>query len=1423
MEAARESDKTYTFIMPAGDVTVSAVFRLNGAEKNPSSQVVHCEAGGFPSAFQLGFGDDAADWLSAIDSVTVNGTPFRQGAIGFGSSGALWNVGGYTGAYETYTALQIMKDAVDAYPAEIVVSAAGYRDLVISLSKTTSGYREIYVAEIKSSPQEPEPPEVEAISLEQISISSDMFGHDWYFAFQNAENYVSSITSLSVNGEVWEKKDFKPSAGGAYYPDFSENRLTLCKVSFGNTETLKSGDIVTITAEGYQDLTFQFVVAPDGTASVQTPDSQGDPYQLHLKLAGSFEAAIVGQKDYDGVSGATGSASANKNSQVTVYGALLEKDREPEDEDWKELENWSSGIDIDGSKTYVSIVPDTEKGTPADSDSGMKGVYFTISSSLTLSGTPKDPGAYLIFITAADNQGRTATSNALPFRIYTGEETLAEQLRTENLTQTQDGKYMWDIMEPWAIKNFGSNVEGAENRVRIPAPVKAWYGSHESGTYGYLGYDIPWTDVEKGSIPQTLSIPDGCDLTLVNMEILSSVRIVVEGGGKLTLQDSVVQGIVDVQSGGVFSMNYNGFGENPGFLTGASLCGQLRLEDGAVLENAAIYSHTNYLANGDLVDRTSKEPVVTAAGNVTVRGQVFIQGDEAGDNCIGQAGLRVQNGTLTLEDGAVLAVYGGGAKVQLYPTGGTAIQLENGAITGNGKVAAIAGQAFWGDGGTAVAGTGSISADEAFLQGGTAWASNNAAPGTAVAGTISVTSPNRHIADGTQVETLEDDPLEELYWKTGIDAVPPLDRFTTQAWTEDGSYVLMNIPYAAFYKAVGTADSSTDYDAISSATNKVGNYGKSGGAFHSGVTASAEGETVAAVGGANGAKNEGVIWPVKVGEGIVLSDLEAVEVASDATKIVATVGRGQTSASYLYGYECLMEAPAYSYYVLDSEPSYYLELTSVSGGAPVFSSAPGRTAETKTGASVTASYGTNWGDVQLKVDGARDVSGKLVNAVVITAVDGSETTVKAGLVHLYNIWSDVDLAWRAATVHGLDGKSIQSITYYCSDKDDTVAEGNSDAPAYKNYIYQYSVRGLEIPSVYTGTVSASFNGAGEIVLTGLPEGMQDPKAKVYHSEGSGHHATLSYLTPLAVDSADQDIDPVSVDITGGKITISSTLQTVTNDNGESKTYGQPVDGTEYTFEISSSNWIINKVIAVYQAGSAGSGGNTGGGSTGGGTASGGSTSGGSTGGGSRNSGSSRSGGTARPPVVEVTDPETPLAGLPGGFTDVKTGAYYYDAVQWAVANGITSGTSAATFSPDAVCTRAQAVTFLWRASGSPAPQSSENPFTDVPLGAYYYDAVLWAVEKKITLGTSSTTFSPDATVTRSQVVTFLHRLSGSPAAEGTNAFTDVASDAFYAGAVQWAVDKGITSGTSPETFSPNSGCTRAQILTFLFRSQADKA
>ena len=175
---------------------------------------------------------------------------------------------------------------------------------------------------------------------------------------------------------------------------------------------------------------------------------------------------------------------------------------------------------------------------------------------------------------------------------------------------------------------------------------------------------------------------------------------------------------------------------------------------------------------------------------------------------------------------------------------------------------------------------------------------------------------------------------------------------------------------------------------------------------------------------------------------------------------------------------------------------------------------------------------------------------------------------------------------------------------------------------------------------------------------------------------------------------------------------------------------------------------------------------------------------------------------------------------PTSFVDVPANAYFADAVKWAVDKGITNGLSDTMFGPYASCTRAQIVTFLWRAAGSPEPKAMSS-FTDVPASAYYAKAVEWAVENGITNGMTETTFAPDATCTRGQSVTFLHRaLKGT--ASGSANFTDVKSDAFYADAINWAVANNVTNGTSNTTFNPNADCTRAEIVTFLYRAYQGK-
>lgn len=193
--------------------------------------------------------------------------------------------------------------------------------------------------------------------------------------------------------------------------------------------------------------------------------------------------------------------------------------------------------------------------------------------------------------------------------------------------------------------------------------------------------------------------------------------------------------------------------------------------------------------------------------------------------------------------------------------------------------------------------------------------------------------------------------------------------------------------------------------------------------------------------------------------------------------------------------------------------------------------------------------------------------------------------------------------------------------------------------------------------------------------------------------------------------------------------------------------------------------------------------------------------------------------TTAPSPSESSQPSPSVQPSKLPFTDVTTEDYYYEAVEWAVGNTITAGTTKTTFGPNDSCTRAQVMVFLWRANGSPRASIRSNPFKDVKEDSYYYDAVRWAVSKGITSGTSSDTFSPDDTCTRAQVVTFLWRAKDTPdIGEDKLAFTDVAKDAYYHDPVCWAVNNVITAGTSKTTFSPDAQCLRSQVMVFLWRA-----
>ena len=1465
--------------------------------QDPPTEVTNCEASGFSTTIlALGFSD--TNWLNAISTVKVGDDAYTKGTVNSFSNTGIWESGTYSfngGAQGASPALKFALNSGTTFPVTIVLSAEGYKDLTVKVTQVDK-WSNTYTAEAvvnsdsgnggSGSTENPDTSENGTVAVSEVTIAKDNLNSNWVVSFANAKGYVSQIQTVKVNDTEWPSTPYGPYSGGSYKKNTAENTLAFAQHdNLANPAifALRSGDVITITATGYNDLTFKLIIDKDGNASLSGDTETGDPYKLYVKIEGSFEAAIVGQKHYDGVSSATtGGASSNKNSSVTVYGALVQKGTDPTDTDWEKLDH-KSKINLNGPKCSVSIVPNPANGTDVTADSGMEGVYMKLSSDLTLNGTPKDAGSYLVSVHIEDNQGRTADSNTLPFRIYTGAETLAEQIQTKNLKQYDSGFYAWDIMEPWAIKNFGSNIDGETESVRVPDKLEVWYGSHESGTYGVLGYDIAWDKVKAGEIPQTLYIPNGCNLTLMNMKILSSVRIVVENGGKLTLRGSTVQGIIDVQRGGTFSMNYDSF--NQKFETGASICGQLRLADGAVLENAAIYSHTNYLANGNLTDRSNDDAVVAASGNVTVKGQVFIRGDEAGSTMKGQTALRVSNGTLTLADDAVLVTYGGGGNVTLYSSGGSAVELDNGSIAGKGKLVAIGGPVLFGSGDEAVAGTGSVDVSEVFLQGATAYEHQNGAqPGEACANGVTVKADKQHIADGTLVDGAANDPLADLYWKTGTQATPDLNNYII---TPKSGYVLMNIPYNAFYAAEkGDTDNEVaQVDAVSSATKIKPLTNRAANSYHNSK---------------DGSDISGITYPVYVSD---LSALSSYKQITDADELEITVMlHGKPDTTTYKGKEALFGAPDYAYYVLSETPASYKKLT-VSNGTLSFGKA---TAKAEAADDVTVSLTTNGHHTyyELKVAGAGLADGikKKVSAVTLHTTDGNVY----GLRHVVEIWSGMKLGFGTDGVYAnLQGKTIDTITYYLNDG--TIQTiGTDDLKIPKNtknvtatvesalntaheaavtvenlprdFDAQYAVAsstdlsayhfevahdkltwaGTPAFGAYTLTITDA-NGVYAPVLTTFELKTADiiakydasKKALVKASDTVTDAQLAEYLKAISAVSVDEKSyaasgkgavtiikDGGAIDLTAGPFSkgdgasysvvvkatgyqdLAFTLEVPKQSNHSSGSSGSSSSRTYSVTVEDSQNGTVTASPKRAEKGHTVSV-----------TA-------------SANSGYAVSGVTVKTTggdTVKVTDNGNgkytftmPAANVTVtaafsktqttvSFADVSSDSYCADAVKWAVENGVTNGTTATTFSPNAACTRGQIVTFLWRAAGSPAPKTTVNPFTDVAADAYYAKAVLWAVENGITNGTTATTFSPDAPCTRAQAVTFLFRGAIANGLEAVtlqdllSGFSDAASLPGYAmPAMNWALANGIVQGNG-RALMPNNTCTRGQIVTFLYR------
>lgn len=567
-----------------------------------------------------------------------------------------------------------------------------------NISFTPDENRNINDDNHSSEPSKPDEATTEVISNLSLIDEADFSFFKAKISIVNAKDIISAV---ELNNQVQQKKDNKyVTFNDGYFID--ESGYLFMNMPRDNS-TIKL-----ITKSG-QAFSFKFLRNnPIGARFVPISEAETKLKVLKARLVGHFEGALINQKKYDGISGASSNITSNKNSNVELQVA------ETDDEDahipesaWKPL-NKIYDFEIDKSKTKINI----------DSASGMKGVYSSYDSSITLSGTPSKIGVYPISVTLADRKGRMVETNTLNFKIYSNNEKLSDHLTIDNAVIFSDGKYKWD-MEPWFIPIFNGNDE----IVTVPQQIKAWYGSHISGTYGELGYYV-----EDNEPTQTLIVGSNTDLTLINMKIKSSVKIVVKNGGKLRLIDSSLYGKIVVENGGFLQANYDSFSNQ--FLTGTSINGQIILEEGSTLGSSLIYSNANALTDGNKAKKVTA-PVVMVVGDANIDGSVFIKGDESptgtnpltGKEYTGQIALGIENSKLNLPSGSILGVYGGG-KIATTTNGAPAMMLNNGKIEGDGKLIAVGGSGFQGDGGDSISGKGNISNKYAYLQGGNTYRKN---------------------------------------------------------------------------------------------------------------------------------------------------------------------------------------------------------------------------------------------------------------------------------------------------------------------------------------------------------------------------------------------------------------------------------------------------------------------------------------------------------------------------------------------------------------------------------------------------------------------------------------------------------------------------------------------------------------------------
>ena len=510
---------------------------------------------------------------------------------------------------------------------------------------------------------------------------------------------IGKIKQIFLNNKEYRKTSSKAAVFGEnYFIDEANKVLYL-------GQKVPDGHIVKFVFDDNSSVSFE----RKGKEFVKKESNYSKKY--HLRIVGSFEAAIIGQQKYDAVSSATGGGvNSNKNSNVKLQIAYTDKET-PSDSDFKDAKDVANDLQLE-----AKII---------SGDSGMQAKYSKMDNSVKLSGIPSKKGTYKVFVQSKDGKLK---SNELDFEVFDSNEVTLEERLVESefrALKNPETKKEWD-MKPWVIKKFGKDKE----EVTVPKNLKLWFGSRESGKYSELGYPID----ENKPTTQTLVVTG--ELYLINMKILSSVNIVVKDGGKLNLSDSSLYGKITVENGGTLEVNYDDYHKS--FASGSSINGQIILKDGATLQNSVIYSNANYLTDG----KTAKHiqtPVVSVQGNATIKGDVFIRGDEAptGEQYKGQGAMEIAEGkTLTIEKDAKLGLFAGG-RFALTSTGGDALKLE-GTVTGEGTLIAVGGNGlFSGKGGNGVSGNGAISVDNAYLRGGNSYMSKNEG-GKAVVDSITI-------------------------------------------------------------------------------------------------------------------------------------------------------------------------------------------------------------------------------------------------------------------------------------------------------------------------------------------------------------------------------------------------------------------------------------------------------------------------------------------------------------------------------------------------------------------------------------------------------------------------------------------------------------------------------------------------------------